>query len=161
MTDVDIRPATPADRDAIAAMAREVVSAGRMFAYEDVQGVLAYWFSAGASIFVARLGGAVCGTYVVKANQPGRGAHVANAGYMVAEAFRGRGVGRAMGEHSLDTARSLGFEAMQFNMVVAENEGAVRLWEGLGFRIVGTLPQVFRVPGGRRVDAYVMHRQLS
>ena len=97
---------------------------------------------------------------MIIANQPGRGAHVANAGYMVAEAARGLGIGFALGEHSLETARGLGYRSMQFNFVTSCNPSAVRLWQRLGFEIVGTLPAAFRLDGGELADAYVMSRAL-
>ena len=155
-----IRPATDEDRVAIARMAEEVVHAGDAFVYRSVDLVLGYWYAEAASIWIAEEGGDVAGTYVVKPNQPDRGAHVANAGYMVAATHRRAGVGRRLGEHSIETARGLGYTAMQFNMVVASNRSAVRLWEDLGFAIVGTLPEVFRHTSGELVDAYVMHRRL-
>lgn len=155
-----IRAYRDADRPAIEAMATEVVCAGEQFCFEDVAPVLGYWFSEGAVVHVAESDAAVLGTYSVKPNQPGRGAHVANAGYMVAEAARGRGIGFALGEHSLETARALGYRSMQFNFVTSCNPSAVRLWQRLGFEIVGTLPDAFRVDGGELVDAYVMSRAL-
>ena len=69
--------------------------------------------------FVCEVDGAFAGTYYVRPNQPGRGGHVANAGYMVGPEFRGRGLAVAMCEHSLETARRLGFTAMQFKKVNA------------------------------------------
>jgi ribosomal protein S18 acetylase RimI-like enzyme len=79
---------------------------------------------------------------------------------MVSPAARGSGVGRRMGEHCLSEARRLGFRAMQFNFVVSTNEAAVRLWQQLGFQIVGTLPGAFRHSQLGFVDAYVMFRTL-
>jgi ribosomal protein S18 acetylase RimI-like enzyme len=79
---------------------------------------------------------------------------------MVAPEARRLGVGRAMGEHALDEARRLGYRAMQFNFVISTNESAVRLWQQLGFRIVGTLPGAFRHAREGFVDAYVMYRSL-
>jgi L-amino acid N-acyltransferase YncA len=102
----------------------------------------------------------VVGTYILRANQAGPGAHVANAAYMVAKDARGLGVGRRMGEHSLTEARRLGFGAMQFNFVVSTNASAIHLWQQLGFKIVGTLPGAFRHPRAGYVDVYVMFRSL-
>jgi ribosomal protein S18 acetylase RimI-like enzyme len=67
----------------------------------------------------------------------------------------------AMGEHALTEARRLGFRAMQFNFVVSTNEPAIRLWQTLGFEIVGTLPAAFRHAQKGYVDAYVMFRPLA
>jgi ribosomal protein S18 acetylase RimI-like enzyme len=65
-----------------------------------------------------------------------------------------------MCEHSLVHARSRGFRAMQFNFVVATNERAVRLWQLLGFAVVGRLPGAFEHPALGFVDALVMYREL-
>ncbi|WP_398498990.1 GNAT family N-acetyltransferase [Variovorax sp.] len=105
--------------------------------------------------------GAVLGTYVLKANQPGQGAHVANCGYVVSDAARGLGVASAMCEHSQREAVARGFLAMQFNFVVSANAPAVHLWQKLGFAIVGTLPGAFRHPRQGFVDAFVMYKQLQ
>jgi len=102
----------------------------------------------------------VVGSYVLRPNRPGLGAHVSNASFIVARSARGLGVGRAMGEHCLSEARRLGFRAMQFNFVVSTNESAVHLWQQLGFKIVGTLPGAFRHSQKGYVDVYVMFRSL-
>lgn len=141
-------------------MAAEVVRAGLQFVYESTPEVLGYWFGEGSTVVVAEERGLVVGTYSLKANQPGRGSHVANAGYMVREESRGRGIGRALCEHSLEAARERGFRSMQFNMVVSSNPGAIALWKDLGFRVAGTLPRVFRLDAGELVDAHVMVRDL-
>ncbi|MEM7503889.1 MAG: GNAT family N-acetyltransferase [Pseudomonadota bacterium] len=159
-TAVEIRPAIDRDREAIQQMAQEVVDAGDAFVFDAVPDVMDYWSQPGGHVFVATRGADVLGTYVIKPNQKGRGSHVANTGYMVSKAARGLGLGRSMGEHSLTMARELGFTAMQFNMVVATNESAVRLWESLEFEVVGRLPRVFRHADLGHVDALIMFRAL-
>ena len=84
-------------------------------------------------------GGGLVGAYYLKPNFAGRGAHVANAGYFVVPARRGQGVGRLLVEDSLWRAPLLGFDAMQFNLVFASNP-ARRLYEELGFRVTGHVP---------------------
>jgi len=121
---------------------------------------LAYWRSPQHEVFVAERGGAIAGTYYLRANNQGGGAHVANCGYIVApHAMRG-GVARAMCAHSMERARARGFRAMVFNFVIASNERAVRLWQSCGFAIVGRLPHAFEHPHLGFVDALVMHRML-
>ncbi|MCR9245146.1 MAG: GNAT family N-acetyltransferase [bacterium] len=105
--------------------------------------------------------GEVLGTYYIKPNQGGGGAHVCNCGYIVGEASRGRGLASLMCEHSQGEAGRLGFTAMQFNFVVSSNEGAIRLWKKLGFEIVGELPQAFRHPTLGLVNAVVMFKHLG
>ena len=121
---------------------------------------LAYWRSPGHEVFVAQDGCEVIGTYYLRANQQGGGAHVANCGYATAPAAGGRGIARAMCAHSLERARARGFRAMQFNCVVASNERAVRLWQSCGFEVVGRVPQTFRHPSLGTVDTLVMYRRL-
>ena len=102
----------------------------------------------------------VVGMFVLRPNHPGPGAHVANASYAVRADRRGLGLGRAMGEASLERARALGYAAMQFNIVVSTNHAAVRLWRSLGFRVLGTVPGGFRLPSGERVDHHIIFREL-
>jgi len=158
-----IREATPADDDAIWAIIGPAFQAGETYPIpRDISRAeaLRYWRTPGHWVFVAEQDGRIVGTYYLRANQKGGGAHVCNCGYIVAPGETGRGVARAMCEHSLGEARKRGFTAMQFNFVVASNERAVRLWQSCGFKIVGTLPDVFAHPVRGPVDAYVMHRAL-
>jgi ribosomal protein S18 acetylase RimI-like enzyme len=160
---MQIRPATEADHTAILAIVAPVLRAGETYAIAsdltDDQ-VLAYWFAPSHEAFVADDGGTILGTYYLMANQAGGGAHVANCGYMTAPAAQGKGIARAMCEHSLIRARERGFRAMQFNHVVSTNGRAVALWQSLGFTIVGTLPGAFAHPTHGFVDSYVMFRAL-
>lgn len=158
-----IRPARPEDDDAIWAILKPTFRAGETYPIpRDVSRAeaLAYWRTPGHSVFAAERDGRVVGTYYLRANNRGGGAHVANCGYMVAPDCAGQGIARTMCVHSLDEARARSFSAMQFNFVIASNERAVKLWQACGFRIVGTLPGVFVHPTRGPVDAYVMFRAL-
>ena len=161
---VKIRAATGNDRDAIWKIFQTTIAAGDAFVFDanmSREKALGYWCAAEAATFVAEQEGKVLGSYILRANQPGLGDHIANAGFMVDPAARGLGVGRAMGEHSLEEARRRGYRAMQFNFVVSTNESAVHLWRELGFHIVGTLPGAFRHAQKGFVDVYVMFRSLE
>jgi L-amino acid N-acyltransferase YncA len=158
-----IRASTGQDSDAIWAIMEPVIRAGETYTIaRDVsrQDALAYWFAPGHEVFVAEEDGAIVGSYLLRANQGGGGAHVANCAYMTAQHATGRGVARAMCRHSLDTARERGFRAMQFNFVVSTNERAVRLWTAFGFATVGRLPEAFLHPALGYVDALVMYCAL-
>jgi L-amino acid N-acyltransferase YncA len=160
---INIRRAQESDFDAIWQIFRHVVKEGETYVYDPSttrEEARVIWMSEKVTTYVACLGERVVGTYILKPNQPGLGSHVANAGYMVKPDCQGKGLGRAMCEHSLSEARKAGFNAMQFNMVVSTNESAVALWKRLGFIIVGTLPKAFRHQKLGLVDAYVMHRFL-
>jgi len=158
-----IRPATAHDWPTIWAMFQHVTAAGDAFAYDtDTPEAVArkLWAEPPARAFVAECEREVIGTYYVRPNQPGRGAHVANAGYMVATSAQGRGLASALCEHSLATARQLGFRAMQFNFVVSTNSAAVRVWEKHGFRVIGRVPAAFRHDTLGLVDALIFYREL-
>ncbi len=163
MPDITIRRAERTDEVAIWKILEQVIRAGETYPLpRDLSrdDALAYWFSAGHEVFVAEAGEAMVGTYYLRRNQDGGGAHVANCGYMTASTAGGRGVGRTMCEHSIARARTRGFRAMQFNFVVSTNERAVHLWQACGFAIVGRLPGAFNHPAAGLVDALVMHRAL-
>jgi GNAT superfamily N-acetyltransferase len=181
-----IRSATNKDRDGIWRIFHQVVATGDTYAFDPAisrREALAYWFAPGSHAYVAERQSAgdgvtvagepaafsmvtpvedlqIVGTYILRPNQSGGGSHVANAAFMVAPETRGQGIGRAMGEHCLSEARRFGFRAMQFNFVVSTNQSAVRLWQQLGFEIVGTLPGAFCHPQKGYVDVYVMYRSL-
>ena len=158
-----IRPVAARDWPAVWAILEPIFRLGTTYAVEtDISEAEAHelWFGKPAATYVAEAeGGQVLGSYYIKANQAGPGAHVCNCGYVVGEAARGRGVATLMCEHSQEEARALGFRAMQYNLVVSTNP-AVRLWQKLGFEIVGTLPGAFAHPSQGDVDAYVMYKRL-
>jgi|SRR5579885_3170599 len=158
-----IRKAEPRDAGAIAAIILPIIREGVTYALDRNMSeaeAMAYWMAPEKETFVAEEDGVVLGTYYMRPNQAGRGGHVCNCGYMTMPAATGRGIARRMCEHSLQHARSRGYRAMQFNFVVSTNERAVRLWQSLGFEIVGRLPGAFEHPSAGYVDALVMYQQL-
>lgn len=158
---MDIRLATRADRGAIWALLKPVFRAGDTYAVDpDISrdAALAYWIDTPAACYVAVDAGRIIGTYYIKTNQQGGGAHVCNCGYIAG--VQGRGVATAMCEASQQQARDMGYRAMQFNLVLASNAGAVRLWHRLGFETVGMIPQAFGHSTLGFVDAHVMFKQL-
>ncbi len=160
---MQIRRAQPAD---VAAIAEIIVPTFREASTYTIdpniseEAALAYWLSTDKETFVAEVDGLILGTYFIRPNQGGGGRHVCNCGYITRSGATGRGIARAMCLHSLAHARSSGYRAMQFNFVVATNERAVRLWESLGFEVVGRLPGAFQHPSQGVVDALIMYRSL-
>lgn len=160
---LEIRRAQPSDHDGIWTIIEPVIRSGETYALpSDMEkaDALAYWTGADRETFVAEVDGAMVGTYFIRPNQSGGGAHVANCGYVTSQYARGKGIARAMAEHSLAHARKRGYRAMQFNFVIATNRRAIRLWESLGFETLCRVPDTFRHPTEGFVDALVMHRQL-
>jgi ribosomal protein S18 acetylase RimI-like enzyme len=163
-TGLTIRHAREGDKGAIWRILEPIIREASTYTLPPdmtEQDGLRYWFSLSHEVFVAESEGEIVGTYFIRPNQLGAGAHVANCGYMTAPWAAGRGVARAMCAHSLDHAKSRGFRAMQFNFVVSTNERAVRLWQSFGFEIVGRLPGAFQHPTHGYVDALVMYRGLQ
>jgi ribosomal protein S18 acetylase RimI-like enzyme len=160
MQTMTIRSATPADADAIWRILEPMIRAGETYPLPRNMSrdeALAYWHAPEHEVFVAD-DRDIVGTYYLRANQKGGGSHVANCGYV--SAMGSRGIGRAMGEHSMKRAKGRGFQSMQFNFVVSTNHRAVRLWTSLGFEIVGHLPRAFQHPTHGFVDALVMYCSL-
>lgn len=159
-----IRQATKTDDDALWAILEPIIRAGETYPFpRDMSrdAVLAYWCDPNHTPFVAcDADGAILGTYFIRTNQPGGGAHVCNCGYAVAANSTGKGVARTMCLHSMEYARTQDFKAMQFNFVIASNTRAVSLWEHLGFTTIGRLPDVYDHPSLGYVDALVMFQKL-
>jgi ribosomal protein S18 acetylase RimI-like enzyme len=158
-----IRKAEADDAAAIASIIMPTIRDGVTYALDpdlSEADALDYWMGADRETFVALDDGVMVGTYFIRPNQAGGGRHVCNCGYMTSAKATGRGVARSMCAHSLQYARESGFRAMQFNFVISTNDRAVRLWQSLGFDIVGRLPGAFNHPREGFVDALVMYRAL-
>lgn len=142
--DVVVTEAGPDDHDELFAAFSAVVAAGE--GYPQAPGPLSvedfeeYWLDKKSLVAVARHDGRLAGSYYLRPNFPGRGAHIANAGYFVVGDLRGRGLGAALVEDSVAEARRLGFDALQFNLVFASNP-ARQLYERLGFTVIGRVPE--------------------
>lgn len=161
---MDIRPYQPADADDVWALLEPTFRAGDTYAVDpgiSRDAALAMWVDAPAATYVVDDAGMILGTYYLKTNQQGGGAHVCNCGYVTSPAARGRGIASLMCAHSQDQARKMLYKAMQFNFVLCTNHGAIRLWERAGFETVGRIPDAFDHPDAGLVDALVMYKRLS
>ena len=161
--DVCIRLAASSDFDAIWPIFHDIVKRGETYAFDPnltKEQAFVLWMQQPEVCCVAEIEGHIVGTYYLKPNMAGPGGHVCNCGYMVSKAARGKGVARAMCEHSQQVALDLGYKAMQFNSVVSTNEAAVHLWQCLGFDIVGTVPKAYQHKALGFVDTYVMYKWL-
>ena len=148
----------PAHEEALFAAYAEALEEGGSFPGEppaDRNHMRAVWLEDNTATVSATLDGEFAGFYYLRPNFSGRAADIANAGYLVLRAMRGRGVGRALLEDSLERARELGFRAMMFNLVFERNP-ARRLWEAAGFEVIGRIPGAI---GGEQ-DALIYWREL-
>lgn len=161
---ISIRKFEEKDKEQIWKIIEYVISGGDSFTYAPEtsrEDALKDWCSSEKHTFVAAdENEKILGTFYIKANQIGLGSHVANGSYMVSPEARRTGVGRKMGEYSIDEAKRLGFAAMQFNFVVKSNEKAVSLWKSLGFEVIGEIPDAYRHLENGLTNAYIMYRKL-
>jgi len=159
-----IERATEADWEGIWKIFRDVISQGDTYTYapdmtqDQVKDI---WVRKGCLGYVVKHNHDIIGTFTLRKNKPGFGDHVANAGYMVRQDYRGHGIATAMCRYSLKEAKKLGYTAMQFNFVVASNKAAVKLWQKMGFAIVGTVPKAFRHTTLGLTDVHIMYRSLE
>ena len=163
MEKIKIIPATSADEERIWALLQPVFSAGDTYAVDpliDREAAIAYWMEADKTAFILRVEGQAVGTYYIRPNQPGGGAHICNCGVITAPSGRGKGVARRMLDHALIEAKQQGYRAMQFNFVLASNQRALAIWQRNGFATIGRIPQAFLHPKQGYVDALILHRSL-
>ena len=160
-----IRPMTEADWPQVWPFFDEIVQAGETYAYPldlTSEQARALWtMSPPGQTVVLEDDGVILGSATMGPNRPGRGSHVGTASFMVAPDARGRGVGRALGEYVVQWHHDHGFRAIQFNAVVETNTAAVRLWQALGFEIVGTVPEAFDSRAHGLVGLHVMYLRLG
>jgi len=160
---IEIRKANAEDNDQIWEIIREVISKGDTYVFDphtSKETMLNYWCGPDRHTYVATDKGKIVGTFLIRDNQPGLGSHIANGSYMVSETASGQGIGKKMGEFSLSEAKRLGYMAMQFNIVIKSNTRAVHLWQNLGFKIIGEIPDAFNHKENGLTNAYIMYRKL-
>lgn len=160
---ITIRKAKPGDKEAIWTIIEPVVKGGDTYVFDPnspKEKMLDYWLSQKKHVYVAETDDQLCGTYILTDNQPDLGSHIANGSYMVHPNFRGRGIGKLLGSHSIEEAKRLSYKAIQFNIVVKSNETAVSLWKQLGFKVIGEVPEAFQHKKLGLTDALIMYRKL-
>lgn len=103
------------------------------------------------------------GSFYIKPNYPGRSSHVCNAGFLVTNVTRNRGVGRLMGEAYLDWAPKLGYTYSVFNLVYETNVASCRIWDALGFKRIGRVKGCGNLKSypGQLIDAIIYGRDLG
>ena len=160
-----IRPATPKDLEAVWQMWKTIMEQKIYYPYDDTYtkaDIEKSWIhlSPKNHVYVAVQETEIVGAYIFRANQPGYGAHIANASYMVKTNQRGQRIGHQLCAHSIEAAKKAGFRGMQFNLVVSTNKGAIKTWLDNGFEIIGTIPEGFYHFEQGYVDAYIFYRKL-
>lgn len=147
------------DKEALHKIFQESVN---QFPYENdsIEELELQFFKPDGKVYVCKNQEHVIGSFYLRANFPGRSGHIANAAYMISEGYRGQGIGSLLVQASLHLAKDLGFQAMQFNMVFSNNTVAVKLYEKLGFKIIGIIPEAIQNFDGSYQDGYIMYQKL-
>ena len=161
---VEIRDAIDEDWPQIYRFYSVIMAEGRTYAYpagQSLHEARPWWMEQPPGRTVVAVDDeTIIGSAKMGPNRPGRGAHVATGSFLVDPGYRGRGAGRALGEHVISWCRAQGYRGIQFNAVVEVNEPAVRLWKSLGFEVIGTVPEAFDHPEEGLVGLHVMYRRL-
>jgi len=160
---LSIREATFSDYQVIWEIVEPIIRKGGtyVFSVERTKSeMMEYWMNPDKQTYIAEENGIILGICYLKANQPDLGNHICNAGFMVSPIAQGQGIGRALGVFAIKEARRQGYRAMQFNFVIKTNEIAVRLWESMGFQIIGEIPSAYRHPLLGEVPALIMYQKL-
>lgn len=169
---LEIRKFVEEDKPQIWKIMKSVIATGDTLVFSPdstEEEMLGFWCSPEKHTYVAiwsgsdptdELNGRIVGTFFLKSNQPDLGSHVGNAGYMVLPEAKGKRIGRTMAEYSLEESRRIGYRSMQFNFVVKSNEVAVKLWQQIGFEIIGEIPDAFNHAQNGLTNAYIMYRKL-
>lgn len=106
--------------------------------------------------FVAEYEGQVvgqCSVGLVRRSERYR--HRAEVAFVILEAFCNLGIGGKMMEKCIQWCHDHGVTQLELT-VVADNERAIRMYQGFGFEIVGTIPRALGYLDGAYADEYVM-----
>ncbi|MDO5389040.1 MAG: GNAT family N-acetyltransferase [Clostridia bacterium] len=96
--------------------------------------------------------GKVYGMYILHPNNVGRCGHICNASYAVSKNLRGQHIGEKLVRDCIEQGKREGFGILQFNAVVSSNVYARKLYESIGFKQLGVIPQGFRMKDGHYED---------
>lgn len=94
----------------------------------------------------------ILGLYILHPNNVGRCGHICNASYAVSSKSRGLHIGEKLVKDCISKAHDNGYKVLQFNAVVATNVHARHLYERVGFKQLGTIPNGFRLKNGEYED---------
>ena len=160
---VSIRRSRLKDKDEIWKIIQEVIATGHTNSFSpntSKENILPYWFGKNKHTYVITSNEKIIGTFLIKSNQPELGSHIANVSYMIDKSKFINEIGQIVGEFSIEEAKSLGYEAIQLNLVLKNNEKVINIWKKIGFKVIGKIPQAFNYREIKLVDAYIMYKKL-
>ncbi len=126
LTDGSLAQLTPADErdvEPLKTLYRVIVEEGNSYPHDrfpDHDEFMDYWFRDKKTVVAyvpdREQSVGMAGAFYLKPNWPGRAGHVANAGFIVAPKWRGKGLGRLLGETMLNYAKQLRYRSVIFNL---------------------------------------------
>jgi RimJ/RimL family protein N-acetyltransferase len=165
---INVREATSGDAAALVALAEAVgaepegwlVSDGGWRSVGDERRYLrAIRRSKHATVLVAELNGEIAGRLSIARDPHPASRHVADLGLMVAQGYRRRGVGRVLMLAAEVWARGAGVVKIELH-VFPHNEGAIGLYEELGYRREGLRLKHYR-RGDELLDVILMAKEIE
>lgn len=160
---VSIRKSRLKDKDEIWKNIQEVISLGEINSFgpdTSKENILPYWCGKNKHTYVAIINEKIIGTFLIKSIQPELGSHIGNVSYMIDKSRLVSEIGQIVGEFSVKEAKRLGYEALQLNIVLKNNEKVINIWKKIGFKVIGKIPQAFNYKEIKLVDAYIMYKKL-
>lgn len=160
---VKIRKYKLDDLSQVIAIWNEVVDEGNAFPQEellDMETGKAFFEGQTYTAVAEGENGQILGLYILHPNNVGRCGHICNASYAVSSKIRGLHIGERLVLDCLEKGKEYGFRLLQFNAVVSTNIHARHLYERLGFRQLGTIPEGFRMKNGKYEDICPYYRTL-
>jgi phosphinothricin acetyltransferase len=161
VTGLVIEPMTDADADAVIAIYAQGIASGNA-TLETVVPDWSHWHTSHRRDcrFVARVDGEVVGwTAIGRYSTREVYAGVAWESVYVAEAARGRGVGRALLERLIPESEAAGVWTLMAGVLV-DNAASLALHERVGFRRVGIHERIGRDAAGRWRDVVLLERRI-
>lgn len=163
-----IRPVVFKDSEALQAVEAAIVRAGVgvVMGPEDIRDVRTVMdrvgaiLDAGDLLYVAELDGEIVGSIDVKRIPVKALAHNAELTMGLVPGAQGLGLGRALLHKALLWARNQGIERIEL-ACLADNPGALGLYEAAGFERIHVRRDFLRWPDGRTVDDVMMERRLD
>jgi RimJ/RimL family protein N-acetyltransferase len=166
-TPIRLQLADERDVDPLDRLYRVIVEEGTSYPHArapEHEDFLDYWIQAKTTVVAyapkSSAAEALIGAFYLKSNWPGRARHVANAGFIVAPAWRNKGLGWLLGATMLQHAKDLGYRGVIFNLVFSENRIARHLWSKLGFAELARIPDAVQKDDGSYQDAIIMWKSL-
>jgi L-amino acid N-acyltransferase YncA len=156
-----LRHMADADHDAVLAFARSLPSHDLLFLRRDITRpeVIDRWLDdirrGRIATLLAEREGVLVGYATVDRGDVSWSPHVAELRVLIAPSMRRRGLGRALTKEAFQIALDLGVEKMVAQMTT-DQEGAIAVFESLGFRTEALLRDHVKDREGHKLDLLIM-----